>query len=295
MNNNHVLKAGRWGLSHIVVPVRRRITECKIDSFQRRLGLQRQPGEELLTLMRQAEDICSQVKNDEVLGEYFTADNPWTRRPWRGFNYWNGWYALAKLRKPSRVLEIGTAFGFSTISLAKGAGEALKLIVSLDLGNYGRLLSSRVSPEIDNLLYVKEGIIRYRRENGLNFEYLQFNVNTQPPPYTDDNGIPVECPYWGDNQELLALLEKESFDMILIDGKHVEDGLYNDLTSFYGHGAGGCLIICDDIQHKDAAESLYRYVRERDDVADYAVWRFLHSSAEYGGTLRRDQGLILKK
>jgi hypothetical protein len=295
MSYNPVLEAWRWGLNHIVVPVRRRITEYKVDAFQRRLGLWRQPGEQLLNLMKQAEDICSQVKNDAVLGEYFTADNPWSRRPWRGFNYWNGWYALAKQKKPLRVLEIGTAFGFSTISLARGAGEALKLLVSLDLGNYGRLLSSRESPEIDNLLYVKEGIDRYRQENGLNFEYLQFNVNTQPPPYTDDNGIPVECPYWKDDRELLALLGRESFDMILIDGKHVEDGLYNDLTSFYGHGTSGCLIVCDDIQHKDAAESLSQHVRERDDVADYAVWRFLHSSAEYAGTLRRDQGLIIKK
>ncbi|MGD1120267.1 MAG: hypothetical protein ABR886_12435, partial [Dehalococcoidales bacterium] len=94
------------------------MTENKIDAFQSRLELRRQPGEALSAIMRQAEEICSREKNDVVLGEYFTADNPWSRRPWRDFNYWNGWYALAKLKKPARVLEIGTAFGFSTSSLA---------------------------------------------------------------------------------------------------------------------------------------------------------------------------------
>jgi len=282
-------------LNSVYRPIRRCMTENKIDAFQSRLELRRQPGEALSAIMRQAEEICSREKNDVVLGEYFTADNPWSRRPWRDFNYWNGWYALAKLKKPARVLEIGTAFGFSTISLARGAGEALKLLVSLDLGNYGRLLSSREAPEIDNLAYVKEGISRYAKEKGYNFEYLQFNVNTQPPPYTDDTGIPAASPYWKDDKQLLALLERESFDLIFIDGKHTDEGLYNDLTSFYGHGANGCLVVCDDIQHQDAAESLRRYIIERNDVADYAVWRFLHSSEEYGGTLRRDQGLIVKK
>jgi hypothetical protein len=182
LNSIPVLKAGKLGLYYISALARRRLTELKIDVQQRRLGIWRQPGQELHTLMRQAEHICSQVKNDTALGEYFTSNNPWSNRPWRRFNYWNGWYALAKIRQPSRILEIGTAFGFSTIALARGAGKALKLLVSLDLGNFGRLFSPRDSPEIDNLLYVREGISRYQKKHNFNFEYMQFSVNTQPPP-----------------------------------------------------------------------------------------------------------------
>lgn len=281
---------------HCVSLLRRRVVELKIDAQQHRLGLLRQPKVELLALTSQAERVCSQVKNDAVLGEYFTSNNPWSNRPWREFNYWNGWYALAKLRQPSYILEIGTGFGFSTIALARGAGEALQLLVSLDLGNFGRLFTHESYPEIDNLLYVNEGISRYREEYDFNFEYLQFALNTQPPPYTDNDGNPVQCSYWRDDRELIRLLGRVSFDMILIDGKHTEDGLYNDLCSFFEYGDNSCLIVCDDIQHIDAAKSLCRFIRKRkQDIADYCLWKYLRANAEYAGTLRRDQGLILKK
>jgi len=276
--------------------IRRDIIGLKINAQQRRLGLLCPPGPELATLISQAERVCSREKNDTVLGEYFTSNNPWSNRPWREFDYWNGWYALAKLRQPSHILEIGTAFGYSTIALARGAGEALQRLVSLDLGSFGRLFAHRGYPEADNLLYVNEGISRYREEHNLNFEYLQFEVNTQPPPYTDNDGNPVQCQYWRDDGKLIQLLSTVSFDMILIDGKHTEDGLYNDLSSFFDCGASNCLIVCDDIQHIDAAKSLRRFAGEREeDIADYCVWKYLHSNAEYAATLRRDQGFILKK
>lgn len=295
MNSISVFGIGKLGLRYIGA-LRRYAVGLRIDVQQRRLGLLRSPKPEMVTLVSQAERVCSRVKNDTVLGEYFASNNPWSNRPWREFDYWNGWYALAKLRQPSHVLEIGTAFGYSTIALARGVGEALQLLVSLDLGNFGRLFDYRDYLEADNLIYVNEGIIRYREEYNLNFEYLQFKVNTQPPPYTDNDGNPVQCPYWRDDEKLIRLLSTVSFDMILIDGKHTEDGLYNDLSSFFDCGASNCLIVCDDIQHIDAGKSLCRFVSERKgDIADYCVWKYLHSNATYGGTRRRDQGLILKK
>jgi hypothetical protein len=242
-----------------------------------------------------AEDICSLVKNDTVLGEYFIHNNPWADRPWTEFDYWNGWYALAKLRQPSRILEIGTAFGFSTIALARGAGKSLKLLVSLDLGNFGSLFTHEF-PEMGNLKYVREGISRYKEEYGLNFEYLQFEVNTQPPPYTDNEGNPVECPHWREDSALMRLLNQTKFDLILIDGKHTGNGLYNDLSSFFDYCNPGCLIVCDDLQHRDTITSMTKFVRtQRSKIADYCIWRYLHANAEYGGTLRRDQSLLLKR
>ena len=267
-----------------------------INSRQYHLALLHRTGRELRALMQQAEDICSLVKNDAVLGEYFIHNNPWADRPWKEFDYWNGWYALARLRQPSRILEIGTGFGFSTIALARGAGENLKLLVSLDLGNIGSLFTHEGFPEMNNLKYVWEGISRYRKEHGLNFEFSLFKVNTQPPPYTDNESNPVECPHWREDSALIHVLNQNMFDLILIDGKHTGDGLYNDLISFFNYGRPGCLIVCDDLQYRDTIVSLSKFVRiHRSKITDYCIWRYLHANAEYGGILRRDQGLLLKR
>ncbi len=287
--------AGKAGIQLLTGPWRRRVTETKINSLQRQLGLLKPTSQALAELAQKAEEICSQVKNDAVLGDYFIRNNPWQGRPWRKFNYWNGWYALARLKKPASILEIGTAFGFSTIALAHGAGDALKRLVSLDLGNFGRLFSGEALPEVDNLAFVKKGIELYRQENNFDFEYRQFAVNTQPPPYSDNEGHPVACPYWKDDAGLQSLLAKASFNLVLIDGKHTEDGLYQDLASFFPYLSSGGLVVCDDIQHPDAARSLRRFLPERQDIAGYYVWHFLRSDSEYGGSLRRDQGLILKR
>lgn len=287
--------AGARAAKPVVKYGRRRLRNMMINVRQSPLTLSHRPGRELRALMEEAEDICSVVKNDAVLGEYFIHNNPWADRPWGEFDYWNGWYALAKLRQPKRILEIGTGFGFSTIALARGAGENLQLLVSLDLGNIGSLFTHEGFPEMDSLKYVWEGISRYKEEHGLNFEYLQFEVNTQPPPYTDNEGNPVECPHWRADGALVLLLDQTWFDLILIDGKHTGDELYNDLISFFDYANPGCLIVCDDLQHRDPIAALTKFVRtHRSKIADYCIWRYLHCNAEYGGTLRRDQGLLFK-
>jgi len=281
---------------HVASFAERELKDLLINVRQYPLTQLHRPARELRVLMRQAEHTCSLVKNDAVLGEYFVHNNPWANRPWREFDYWNGWYALAKLREPKRILEIGTGFGFSTIALARGAGENLKLLVSLDLGNFGGLFTDEGFPEMDNLKYVWEGISRYREEDGLNFEYLQFQVNTQPQPDTDNEGNPAECSHWREDSALMRLLHQTGFDFIFIDGKHTGDGLYNDLISFFDYGNPGCLLVCDDLQHTDTIASMTRFVRShRSEIAHYCIWRYLHCDAEYGGTLRRDQGLLLKR
>lgn len=295
MTSLPLLTVGKAGIQYVTAPVRWRLADTKINAMQRQFGLEGYPGQELLDLMKNAEEICDRIKNDEVLGDYFILNNPWAERPWRRFNYWNGWYALSKLRRPARILEIGTAFGFSTIAWARGAGDSLKLLVSLDLGNFGRLFSEEETPQVDNLSFVKEGIRQYQEEQNIRFEYRQFAVNTQPPPYTDNEGNIVECPYWEDNKELRDMLVKTFFDIVFIDGKHTDNGLFNDLCSFFSNTSKGGLVVCDDIQHPDAAESMHRFIKVNNRIADYTVWRFLRSNNEYGGTLRRDQGLIITR
>lgn len=236
----------------------------------------------LLSLTQKAERICSEVKNDFVLGDYFTRDNPWANRPWKEFNYWNGWYALAKLKRPKDVLEIGTGFGFSTIALARGAWETLEFLVSLDLGTFGKEFKWK-----DNLPYVRQGIEEFKTTNDLDFLYRQFDVDTQ-----DFYLHPKQWKY----QFLADYLCYMRFDLILIDGKHFQDGLYNDLACFFRFAKKNCLIICDDLQHSDAAKSFSRFIEEKNkDILEHFIWKFLTCNAAYAGSFQRDQGLIIKK
>jgi len=234
----------------------------------------------LQILCQKTEKICSEIKNDFVLGNYFIHSNPWVNRPWRNFNYWNGWYALAKLKEPENILEIGTGFGFSTMALARGAQKTLKLLVSLDFGTFGKEFKWK-----DNLPYVKQGIEEFKTANSLNFLYKQFNIDTQDF-YLHQKKY----------QSLREYLCSIRFNLILIDGKHTEDGLYNDLNCFFRLGSEDCLIICDDIQHPHARKSFFRFVDEnKKEISESYIWKFLTCNAPYAGSFERNQGLIIKK
>jgi len=174
-------------------------------------------------------------------------------------------------------------FGFSTIALARGAKQSLKLFISLDIG----IWSKEYGWEVDHLKYADEGIRKFMQEERLNFEFRIFRVNTQPPPFTDNKNQPVECIRWTECEELVKII-KNKFDLILIDGKHTDEGLYNDLTSFFPYGKENCLIICDDLQMKDVKKSYDKFIKETK-VKEHFIWDFLSTK-----TQKRIQGLILK-
>lgn len=239
-----------------------------------------------------AEKICGGMKNDEILGKYFTHGNLWAfpggiERPWKKFNYWNGWYALSSIWEPKNILEIGTGFGFGTIALVKGAIENLELIISLDLGNFWGE---------DNIIFAAHGIYQHKTKYGFSFMPLFIQANTQPPPYTDNKGNPTDVDYWENDKELVGHLNNNRPNLILIDGKHTGDGLYNDLTSFF-HFGENCLLVCDDLQHPDAMASFLKFTQEEDSkIKEWYIWDFLHCNTSYpkGTKNKRIQGLILK-
>jgi len=239
----------------------------------------------LKQLTKEAEKICEKVKNNDILGEYFTHNNPWANRPWKEFNYWNGWYALSKLWKPKKILEIGTGFGFSTIALAKGAGENLNLLVTIDLGNFlGK----------DNISFAKKGTNKYKQENNLSFISLFFKANTQPP-YVNKKNESTNALNWINITNLCWLIYDNKFDLILIDGKHTEAGLYNDLATFFPHGNSQSLIVCDDLQHPEAKKSFEIFKEAANsNIKEADIWDFLTCNYEYAGSYKRIQGLIAK-
>jgi len=248
----------------------------------------------LKELILEAEKICLKVPNDVVLGDYFTHNNPLERKPWRKFNYWNGWYALAKLRQAQNILEIGIGFGHSAIALARGAEKSLKVLVSLDLGTYGEYYTRKKKIQEkkfkwqDNMLYVRDGIEEFKVANQLNFVYQQFKVDTQDFVYHPQA-----------HSHLEQYLNFIKFDLILIDGKHENDGCYNDLQAFFRFGDCNCLLICDDFQCIDVEKSFLRFVKENEaKIQQHCVWKFLTCNTRYcpqDKSFRRDQGLIIKK
>lgn len=245
----------------------------------------------LKSLTKQAEKICLETPNDKVIGDYFMHNNPLHKKPWREFNYWNGWYALTKLSASQNVLEIGTGFGQSTIALARGARENLKILISLDLGTYGEYYATRHEERgkfkwEDNLLFVRDGIEQFKTANKLDFVYRQFRMDTQ-----NFSHHPEEYP------DVTTCLLPIGFDLILIDGKHEEDGCYNDLCGFFPFGKKGCFLICDDFQCEDVAKSYFRFLEEnKSKIAEHFIWKFLTCNTRYfSSTFRRDQGLMIKK
>lgn len=248
----------------------------------------------LKELILEAEKICLKIPNDVVLGDYFIYNNPLDKKPWRKFNYWNGWYALTKLRQSQNILEIGTGFGHSAIAFARGAEKSLKTLVSLDSGTYGEYCAKQKNIQgkkfkwQDNMLYVQDGIEKFRVANQLNFVYQQFKVDTQDFAYH-----PQAYPH------LEQYLNSIKFDLILIDGKHEEDGCYNDLQAFFRFGDRNCLLICDDFQCIDVEKSFFRFVKENESkIQEHYIWKFLTCNTRYypqDGSFRRDQGLIIKK
>jgi len=248
----------------------------------------------LKELILEAEKICLKVSNDVILGDYFIRNNPLERKPWHKFNYWNGWYALAKLRQSQNILEIGTGFGQSTIALARGANKTLKILVSLDLGIYGKEYAIRPQYKNqkfkweDNMLYVQDGIEEFKAANQFNFVYQQFKVDTQ------DFACHPQA-----HSHLEQYLNFIKFDLILIDGKHKNDGCYNDLQTFFRFGDSNCLLICDDFQCIDVEKSFFRFVKENESkIQQHYIWKFLTCNTRYcpqDKSYRRDQGLIIKK
>ncbi len=85
--------------------------------------------------------------------------------------------------------------------------------------------------------------------------------------------------------ELQELLRPGSFDVLFVDGKHTEDGLYQDMKTFWQFLRPGGLLLCDDLHDAsyrdlfpwagDTITSFQRFTSEfAGDIQEHHVWPY---------------------
>jgi SAM-dependent methyltransferase len=158
-----------------------------------------------------------------------------------------------------------------------------ELLVSLDLGVYGAKLGWHES----NIEFVRKRLSSWCERRHLSPERIRlYRTNTQPPGKGDHDGLGVDVPNWSQNPELVRLLLWHDFDVVFVDGKHTEDGLMNDLETFWPFVAPGGLIICDGVHDPDEYQGLFPWVGDtwksfhsflddhRSEIVDHYIWEF---------------------
>jgi SAM-dependent methyltransferase len=132
-----------------------------------------------------------------------------------------------------------------------------------------------------------------------------YQVNTQPSGKGDNDNLGQEITRWDREPELVRLLQAHEFDVIFVDGKHTEDGLLNDLETFWPFLKSGGLMICDDIHDPaeydgifswvpDTWQSFHTFIQKHcGEIKEHYIWNFPRvPPAEKSGL--RPFGLIQK-
>ena len=57
----------------------------------------------------------------------------------------------------------------------------------------------------------------------------------------------MNIPHWREVKTLCKELEESPIDLLYIDGKHVDNGQYQDFISFFPFVRSGGLILCNDL------------------------------------------------
>ncbi|MDW8100540.1 MAG: class I SAM-dependent methyltransferase [Anaerolineae bacterium] len=239
------------------------------------------------------EDICQRLEyqlplpNAHILEEFDLLDgHPWAwmaRSPIT--TYYSCLYGLVAAEKPRRILEIGTAFGMSAATCLK-ASPALQLFISLDLGIYGDQLGAKEN----NLVFAQDRVHRWLERQGLPTTIARFyRANTQPIGKGDNENLGLDVPRWHQIPELVRLLQSYEFDVMFVDGKHTEDGLLNDMVTFWPFLKPGGLLICDDLHDPvkyaqyakilpwvgDTWRSYHQFIESHcAEISDYYIWEF---------------------
>ena len=213
--------------------------------------------------------------------------------------YYRYLYGLTRALNPSRILEVGTAFGMSGAAFIQAAPD-LRTFISLDLGVFSaeyeiveqaggagwavmkRYQTEELKADGKNIAFARDVLGRLAGKLGRRTELALFQVNTQPHG-SDNFDALVQVPHWRTVPALVRELESAPVDLLFIDGKHTGDGLYQDFKSFFPYVRPGGLVICDDLHDSsyayewagDTVESFRRIHAEfGSEIEDSCVWPF---------------------
>lgn len=215
--------------------------------------------------------------------------------------YYSCLHGIVHPEQPRRILEIGTAFGMSAATFLTASPE-VELFVSLDLGIYGGVLGSQEN----NIDFTRSRIHGWCRSHHVDTKRVQFyRANTQPPGHGDNDNQGLDAPRWCLLPEVVRLLQERQFDIIFVDGKHTDDGLLNDMKTFWPFLKPGGLMICDDLHHPEEYagtfswvghtwQSFQRFLAERaGEITEHVLWDFPRVPPE-GKMGLRPFGLVRK-
>ena len=260
------------------------------------------PAASLPDLCRGLETALPRSTRDIMADFDLLAGHPWEHHAQSpATTYYACLSALASHSRPRRILEIGTGFGLSAAALLSACDE-VELFISLDLGIFA---DHYHFPE-NNQAFAARKAHAWCKKKGIPPERVRFfKANTQPPGKSDNDNLACQAPHWRDLPELLELLQPGSFDVLFVDGKHTEDGLYQDMLTFWEFLRPGGLLLCDDLHDAsyrdifpwagDTLTSFQRFTTEQaGDIQEHHVWPYPRVLPENAAGLR-PFGLIMKK
>jgi len=235
--------------------------------------------------------------------------------------YYRYLYGLVRLLDPTRILEVGTAFGMSAATFLQAAPN-LRSLVSLDLGVFtteydlvaqdpeagwstlDQYKTRELPADGRNIAFAREVLKGVAEKLASPATVSLFQVNTQPQG-SDNFDAVIKVPRWTEVAPLVAELERAPFDLLFIDGKHTDDGLYQDFKSFFRYVRPGGLIICDDLHDSSysyawAGQTVASYQRILEEygneIADSHIWSFPQLPDNAGQEpIARPYGLIRKR
>lgn len=195
------------------------------------------------------------ISNDELFGDFdLQSGNPWEDVVSSNITtYYRCLYHIVKKEHPTKILEIGTAFGMSAATMLK-ASPGIDLFITVDLGIFGE----QYGFSQNNIDYARTRIHSWCCHQGISLDRVRFyRANSQPPGIGDNDDIASDITRWYQVPDLVRLVTSHEFDVIFVDGKHTGNGLLNDLETVWPLLKDGGLIICDDLHDRDMYKDIF--------------------------------------
>jgi predicted O-methyltransferase YrrM len=255
-------------------------------------------------------ETCNNIESEKKISnsDLFTEFNLLEGHPWEVNvnseipNYYSCLYSIVQREKPRHILEIGTAFGLSAASMLKASPD-IELFISIDLGIYGEQLGFSQN----NIEFARTRIHQWCCKKHISLDRIRFyRANSQPERIGDNENAGAEIHRWHQIPELVRLLTQYEFDVIFVDGKHTDDGLFNDFVLVWPMLRDGGFLICDDLHDEATYKNVFPWAGQTlasfhrfaaahsQEIEDTFIWNYPRvMPADYTGL--RPFGLIRKR